>query len=319
MGKENFRITKEFNTALNDIANYNPSNKIQVNKPIIPKYEGILNLAGVDTTCYVTESGIRVLASRRLQDVMKVADDSDSSGSRWGRFLRFQWFQSLLDQDFNRAALEPIEMRVGNRKIVGYRAELIPEICEVILKARDEEKLTTARQLIIAKQCEILVRSLAKVGIIALVDEATGYQYDRKHDALRYILAQYIDEGLREWIKTFPDEFFNQLDRLYDNEDTKPNARPKYYGKFINQYIYEPIEKGIVKEELNKLNITDTGERKARFHQWLTEFGKVQLKTQIIRVLAIMEVSDSLEKFKSTVRKQKDLNTYHKLLFADTE
>lgn len=61
----------------------------------------------------------------------------------------------------------------------------------------------------IADQCKILSSALAKVGIVALVDEATGYQFDRKHDAVRVLLIQYICEGLAKWLKkTFPDDFF---------------------------------------------------------------------------------------------------------------
>lgn len=180
MRKDSFKITKEFNTALNDIVNYNPSNKIQIDKPMIAKYEGVLTLGGVENTCYVTENGLRLLASRRLQDILKVTEDKDDnsqkSGGRWSRFLGFQWFQFLLDEDFDRSFLEPIELRKGKSKIAGYKAELIPEICKVMLKARRDEKLTTERQLIIAEQCEILLVSFAKVGIVALVDEATGYQ-----------------------------------------------------------------------------------------------------------------------------------------------
>jgi len=54
------------------------------------------------------------------------------------------------------------------------------------------------RQKIIADQCEILVRSFAKVGIIALVDEATGYQYEREKAELQVILKTYISEEILE-------------------------------------------------------------------------------------------------------------------------
>ena len=48
--------------------------------------------------------------------------------------------------------------------------------------------LTTKRQLETAQQAEIIMRGLAHIGIIALVDEATGYQRDRASDALSKIL-----------------------------------------------------------------------------------------------------------------------------------
>jgi hypothetical protein len=37
----------------------------------------------------------------------------------------------------------------------------------------------------IAKQCELLVRAFARVGIVALVDEVTGYQEIRDRETLQ--------------------------------------------------------------------------------------------------------------------------------------
>jgi hypothetical protein len=162
--------------------------------------------------------------------------------------------------------------------------------------------------LYIAQQADILIRSLARVGITALVDEATGYQLDRGHDALRLLMEKYIVEGLQKWIQMFPDTFFAELDRLYDNAPTTPRSRPQYYGRFINKYVYDPIEHGYVKAELDKLNITDEGKRKARFHQWLTDEGRTILTRQIGKVEGIMEMCDDIEHFKRVARRQKSIS-----------
>ena len=278
----------------------------------IKVYEGYLNLGGIQVPCFVTPDGKRLLAARRLQDVMKVAEDrpdGKTAGTRWARFLGFEWLNSLLYKDFNRTLLEPIKFKVGKKIIVGYQAELIPELCNVILKARRDGKLTTTRQSIIAEQCEILSSSLAKVGIFSLIDEATGYQFDRKYDALRILLNAYISAALQKWVKRFPDEFFAQLDRLYDNVKTVSRSRPRYYGIFINNYIYNPIEDGYVKMELNKKNIRPDGSRKARFHQWLTsDFGVQQLSLQIGRVLSVMEDSNTIRTFKEKMKRKASLS-----------
>ena len=75
-----------------------------------------------------------------------------------------------------------------------------------------EDSGLTKNQIKIANTCGVLPSALAKVGIQASIDEATGFQYDKKNDALRYLLKQYIAEGLQKWIKTFPDDF-----RSYEN------------------------------------------------------------------------------------------------------
>ena len=78
----------------------------------------------------------------------------------------------------------------------GYSAELLPKVCDVYLRARDAGVLA-ANQQHIAKQADILMRALAHVGIMALVDEATGYQYDRARDALARILEKFIAKELQ--------------------------------------------------------------------------------------------------------------------------
>ena len=125
---------------------------------------------------------------------------------------------------------------------------------------------------------------------------------------MRLLLEYYIEEGIRKWIKTFPDEFFAQLDRLYENEPTSSRNRPRYYGQFINRYVYQPIENGFVKAELDKKNITDKGKRKARFHQWLTDEGKIQLTLQIGRVMGLMEQCSGIKQFNSIIKKQKEIS-----------
>ena len=65
-----------------------------------------------------------------------------------------------------------------------------------------------------AVAADMLMRSFAKVGIIALVDEATGYQDKREKDALQELLSIYLTEEKLKWAKTFPDEFYKHLFRL---------------------------------------------------------------------------------------------------------
>ena len=195
----------------------------------------------------------------------------------------------------------------GGAPANGIKAELLPEICGVYLAASRAGELHSPQEPL-ADQAEILMQAFAQVGIVALVDEATGYQKDRAHDALRLLLSKYIAEGLQKWLKTFPDDFFAELDRLYNNESTTSQKRPQYYGHFINKYIYEPIENGYVKNKLDELNITDEGKRKARFHQWLSDEGRNILIHQIGRVQGLMEMCPDIEQFKRAADKQKKVS-----------
>lgn len=107
MSKDSFRVTKEFNAALSDIAYYNPNDKTSIKKLIRAEYEGKLLLGEVGNTCSVTENGVKIFASRRLQDILKVVDENTETGkqvpgSRWTRFLGLNRLQSLFSQDFGR-------------------------------------------------------------------------------------------------------------------------------------------------------------------------------------------------------------------------
>ena len=203
--------------------------------------------------------------------------------------------------------LKQVEYQDGTKITKGYDARILPKLCSLYLEARRESKLLVSQENF-AIRAEILQSALSEIGIVALVDEATGFQYSRKYDALRLLLEQYINDGMQKWVRRFPDKFFEELDKIYDNPKTTSRTRPQYYGKFINTYIYNPIEEGYVKEKLDELNITSEGKRKARFHQWLTEFGANQLTIQIGRVMALLEISPNLSKFKDNIRRQQGLS-----------
>lgn len=279
-------------------------------------YSGKLPIADIELDCAVLDGGVRVLSERAVHR----AFGSKRGGSHWKRakesedgaslpsFLSAKNYSDFISKDLEVALESPIlyQSTVGGAPANGIRAELLPEICGVFLSARRAGKLHPS-QAHLAVQAEVLMEAFAKVGIIALVDEATGYQRDRSHDALRLLLSKYIAEGLQKWLKTFPDSFFVELDKLYDN-DTSHGKRPQYYGKFINKYVYDPIENGYVKRELDKLNITDAGKRRARFHQWLNEDGRSMLIHQLGRVQGLMEMCANIDDFKAAARKQKNVS-----------
>lgn len=159
-------------------------------------------------------------------------------------------------------------------------------------------------------------RSLAKVGIIALVDEATGYQDVRARDELQRLLSAYVLEAFRPWVQMFPDEFFREIYRLY-GWDYKPgnSKRPGYVGRFINTYIYEQLPDGVV-EELRRVNpVGGSGYRARKHHQHLTaDTGNQHLDRQILTVTTLMQVSDDVDGFKQLFERRFPGKTGKKVL-----
>lgn len=188
---------------------------------------------------------------------------------------------------------EPLRYRYGGSvRSVGYRAEILPMVCEVYLDARNEGVLLKNQQDT-ARAAETLIRGLARVGIIALVDEATGYQEVRARQELQKILEAYVQAEFRPWLRTFPDEFFSEIYRLHGWEFRPGTSkRTPHVGKLIKHYIYEQLPQGVL-AELERVNPkNDKGNRPRKHHQHLTATtGNVHLDKQISTVITLMRIS----------------------------
>lgn len=167
--------------------------------------------------------------------------------------------------------------------------------------ARDADVLKTEQEQRYAKAADTLMRAFATVGIIALVDEATGYQAEREKDELQKILSAYISPELMPWTKRFPPEFYEQMFRLR-NWQYRPlsTKRPLTAGKLTNQLVYEKLPPGVL-DELRRKNPTDeTGRRKHKHHQFLTnDVGNPHLEKHLAVVTTLMRISPNWRVFMS--------------------
>lgn len=137
------------------------------------------------------------------------------------------------------------------------------------------------------------MRGLAHTGIIALVDEATGYQADRARDALAKILEAFIDKELQPWVQTFPTEFYKEMFRLrgldYPTDTVK---RPQYFGILTNDIIYKRLAPGVLNELKHITPRDEVGRYKHRFFQRLTRnIGYPKLREHLGAVIAYMQTS----------------------------
>ena len=180
----------------------------------------------------------------------------------------------------------------------GFEATILPDICDVILEARKEGHLLPQQEHI-ATTCEILLRGFSKVGIIALVDEATGFQDVRARDALAEILEAFVAKELRKWVKTFPAEFYKELFRLRGwNFSATSTARPQVVGHITNNLIYDRLAPGVL-EELRRLTPRDeSGRLRTHLHRRLTEdLGHPRLRELLAAVVALMKASTTWNQF----------------------
>lgn len=275
-----------------------------MDKKIKVKHEGELAVGDISIPCFVLEDGTRVLSGRGFQEAIKVRDRIEGEkrgGYILPTFLDSKSLNPFIVSKIGVAKLEPIIAYRGNQKIHGYEATILADVCDAILEARRAGIKLTDRQALVADQCEILMRAFAKVGIIALVDEATGYQFDREAQELQEILKKYISEELLIWSKRFPDIFYKEIFRLNGwNYTVKGiNKRPGVIGTWTNQLIYNQLPKGVLAKLKTKTPKDDKGNRKHRFHQLLSiDIGQPDLQRQLTSVITIMKLSKDWDHFK---------------------
>lgn len=270
-------------------------------------HEGQLELGGFGLPCYVTRSGERLLSGRGLQEALRLVDEEapasgQKPGSRVDRFLSAKWAKPLIYKNKGADHFLPVRCLYEGKVISGYRAEVLADVCEAMLEARDLGLLTTPRRLAIAKQCEILMRGFMRVGIIALVDEATGYQKDRVRDELAQILQAFVAKEMQPYLKKFPAQFYEELFRLRNLPfDPKSVRRPPYFGHLTNDIIYRRLAPGVWLELKQKAKKESTEGQIAapHLHRFLTtDIGNPKLKTLITKVTTIMQLSISWPDFK---------------------
>jgi hypothetical protein len=171
-------------------------------------------------------------------------------------------------------------------------------VCDVWLKAREKNALTKIQKPV-ADRAEILMRGLAHVGIIALIDEVTGYEEIRDELALQAILDAYLRKELAAWAKRFPNEFYQQMFRLkgWQWKGMSVN-RPSIVGKFTNDLVYERLAPGVLKELQTRNPKDEKGRRPVKHHQWLTEdVGHPALAQHLHAVIGFMRASSQWEQF----------------------
>jgi hypothetical protein len=204
----------------------------------------------------------------------------------------------------------------GGKSVIGYDATILADICEAVLSAQQQGRLLGAG-LLIAKRCEVLTRAFATVGIIALVDEATGYEEIRDRNALRHILDHYIRSDLAEWAKRFPDEFYENMFRLR-GWHYRPLAveRPGVLGQLTVDIVYARLAPGMVAELQRVIQLNESGRRKHKFHQQLRDVEHPALRQHVSNVTFLMKAAPNWKWFYEALQRSAPRSIAHLSLFA---
>jgi hypothetical protein len=239
-------------------------------------HEGELRIGDASIPCAVLEDGRRVLTQSGFMRALGRA--RQAKGRQYydadvdmPAFLTAKNLKPFISAELGVTSSQ-IEFRtVRGIKAFGYPAELLPRVCEVFLQANDAKALAH-NQRHIAEKAQALVRGLAKTGIVALVDEATGYQSVRSRDALQVYLEKVLREELAAWSKRFPDEFYENIYKL--KGWTWPGmARNRFsvVAHYTRNLVYQRLAPGVLSELVKRSPRDEKGRRKNKFHQWLND------------------------------------------------
>jgi hypothetical protein len=270
----------------------------------VAKWKGVLNLIGLELPCYVLDNGQRVIGRTSATEMLT----GIKGGGDLEKYIGVQSLQPFINlenvvgqmQEFRLPEVEG----TGNR-VKGLPTDLLIDVCNGFVTARNaddegrirsdaEQKANpnsytdhtflTPRQREMAIKAGMFLSACAKVGLDALVDEATGYQYDRAADALQVKLKAYLSDEMRKWEKTFPDELWVEFGRL-TNWSGSVTARPKYWGKLVNELVYDNLDEDVAKWLRENAPPPVHGHN---YHQYLTEnFGLRKLTEHIWMLIGV--------------------------------
>lgn len=284
----------------------------------IAKNAGILRLGDIEIPCAVLEDGTRVLSERAITKAL----GGKRGGSHWRRlkenpdganlpvFLSANNYKPFINKDLSDALGRRRYYRAkrGAAAAHGIEASLLPKICNVLLNMRDQPGSLSSTQLPLSVQADMIMRGLAEVGIVALVDEATGHIQEKRKDEYRQLFQEFIRQQVREYEKEFPVQFTDNLYRFYGLSQKTPGRHPQFFGTLTRRYIYQPLanSKGAILEMLDEQNpvVTAKGGRKFKMFQFLTDtIGLPMFRAHLWQVVGIMNASRDKNDFDRSFRR----------------
>jgi P63C domain len=290
-------------------------------------YEGDLKIGDITIPCSVLEGGIRVLSRRGVNTALGgsiggLTRDVNSGGRNLPRILGTKSVKPFVSEELMAGAKSAYEFHPlhGGRTAFGYEATLLPLMCETVI---DADRAGAIRNPDAVGMAETLLRGFARVGIIALVDEATGYQEIRDREALQQILDKYLRvDWAAAWAKRFPDEFYREMFRLrgWQWRGMKVN-RPSVVAHYTKDLIYQRLAPGILDELERRNPQNDKGNRKHKHHQWLTgDIGVPALAQHLYAIIGFMRAAATWDQFYRMVQRAfPKLNTTLFLDFPEPE
>ncbi|WP_194863365.1 P63C domain-containing protein [Myxococcus sp. AB036A] len=279
-------------------------------RPVQATHAGTINIVGSEFICANLPDGRRVISEKHVMEALDRGysgyysqRDAQSGGEAVPRILSPKALRPFFPTDESALQLlQPIAFLPppgqqkqaihGKQVLKGINAEALAVVCEIWLKARDSGALTGEAQLRTAAKADILIRGLARIGIVALVDEATGFQRERARNALAEVLEAFVTTELAKWEKTFGDDFYREMFRIRGWDPNDFLKRPGVVGRWTTDIVYKRLAPGVLQRLQEVIPRDSKGRLKFHLHRGLTrDKGYMSLKEHLSSVTTIMRLT----------------------------
>ena len=268
-----------------------PEVEASPNRVPVAQYSGELSIGAEGLPCYVLDDGRRVISRTGATSLLA----GKKGGGQLEKYVAADALREYMP-DLGSAMIGFSIPEVVNKTVRGMTAETFLDVCRGYLRAYYDGKLKTATQMDMAHKAGAFLAACANVGLVALIDEATGYQYDRAEDALRVKLKAYIGEEMRKWEKTFPDDLWVEFARL-TNWRGSVTKRPKYWGKLVNELVYDYLDPDVAKWLRENAPKPMHGQN---YHQHLTgQYGLRKLIEHIWMLIGMARACKTMEELRA--------------------
>lgn len=257
----------------------------------VAKYPGSFTVGDFSINCYVLDDGRRIISRTSATDFLT----EGSGGGNLESYVDVRNLERYMPSGWQDNLVKFTLPEVTNKQPSGITAETFLGICWAYMRARDADALISDRQLALAKRAGAFVLACSGVGITALIDEATGFQYERAEDALQFKLRLYLEEEMRAWEKTFPDELWAEFGRL-TGWSGPLSSRPKYWGKLVMELVYGYLDSDVA--EWLKKN-APTPRHGQNYHQWLSDqYGLKKLTEHLWMLIGIAGTCETMNELR---------------------
>lgn len=255
----------------------------------------LLKIGETFVECYVLENKTRVLSGRGMQAAIGFGGEAKTHGSKLRAFLELDAIKPFVNNELAMALAEPVRFvrpGRGGKPAIAFEATLLIDLCEAIINAMNAGALR-ANYIPLFRQAQIVTLSFAKAGIIAAIDEVTGYQQVREQNEIQKIVDKYLTDYAQKWAKVFPDEFWDKLLKAKGFESYIGLPRRSFVGHWVNDVVYARLAP-VVLQKLRLLNPRNGKSRKFKHHQFLTEdHGSPELRQHLIKVMTLMDLANA--------------------------